>query len=720
MLPLKFASIGASMKRVCQSSVLAMIIGGVAQAAFAQDAGGASAQDAEQIGDASVGLDAIVVTARRRPEFAQQIPVSVTFLPEDALATGRIDSLEYLGNIAPHTVYSNNAGPFYTIRGVGSQGIGGLDQQLGVGVFVDDVFMSRTWAAPSFLTDLSGAEVVRGSQSLLYGKNTIGGAVNLRSTDPGGEFGGMLEATRGNFGFWRLKAAQDIAVSDAFSLRGFVTTTQSTGYIDNIVTGTTDADTDSIAARVTALADLGPDTTLRISLDGERIRDDGRIPYTTTDLALNFETNLDTVPFRDLDRGGATIRLDHAFAGADFTSISALRAYEFDLFLDGDFGPAPELIQGQQEEQWQFSQEFRLSSRGDSDTVAGDLNWRLGVYYLHEDFEGRQVFDVVGTTFDTASRNALKTNTDTISVFGELAYQISDRLELIGGARYTYEREEGDIEIASPSGNFFFGPGLTTDGDTDYSNVSPEAGLNFEATPGVLAYVRVSRGFKAGGISQFVNPDLSANIYDPELAWSYEGGVKATLLDNRLTLNASAFHIDWKDQQAIVFVNAFQRVISNAASATNTGAELEAMYQISDELLFYGNVGYQDGQYETFVDEIVGADFSGNDLPYTPKWTGAAGMRWERPISSSASLFANADYSIRSSHSFDPLGAFRQGTNNLLSAEAGFQLRNIRASIWGKNLLDETYLREYFGFSGQDFGVASEPLTFGGSVAVTW
>ncbi|MEM9054107.1 MAG: TonB-dependent receptor, partial [Pseudomonadota bacterium] len=689
--------------------------------AIAQDA---PEQAIEQPTDPEMVIDSrlntIIVTARRRPEIAQNIPVSVSFLPEETLQTGRIDSLEYLGNVAPHTIYSNNAGPFYTIRGVGSQGIGGLDQQLGVGVFVDDVFMSRTWAAPSFLTDLDGAEVVRGSQSLLYGKNTIGGAVNLRSRNPGNDNGGQLEVSGGSFGLWRVKLGQDIALSDDIKLRGFFTTTQSDGYIDNIVTGAEDANIDSVAGRVTALADVSENTTLRVSLDYEQIRDDGRIPYTVTDLALNFESNLNTVPFRDLNRGGLTVTVDHAFASADFKSISAYRGFDFDLFLDGDFSPQPQLIQGQQEEQSQFSQEFQLSSKQAGTPEAGDLNWRAGFYYLHEAFEGRQIFDVVGTSFDTASRNALETDTDTVSAFGELSYQVTDKLELVGGARFTYEREEGDIEIASPSGNFFFGPGLMTDGDTDYSNVSPEIGLTYRVHPDILTYARISRGFKAGGISQFVNPDQSANIYDPELAWSYEAGFKATLLDNRLTLNGAAFHIDWQDQQAIIFVNAFQRIISNAASAKNSGFELDAMYQPTGDLVLYANVGYQNGEYETFVDSIVNADFSGNDLPYTPKWTGAAGARWEKSIGADRSVFANFDYSLRGSHSFDPLGAFRQKSNQLLSAEAGVQIGNVRGSIWGKNLLDEEYLREYFGFSGQDFGVASEPLTAGASIALSW
>jgi len=256
-----------------------------------------------------------------------------------------------------------------------------------------------------------------------------------------------------------------------------------------------------------------------------------------------------------------------------------------------------------------------------------------------------------------------------------------------------------------------------------FTNFSPEFGLSYQVAPELKVFGRVSRGFKSGGISQFFDADGTANNYDPETAWSYEIGAKSQFLDNRVTVNASAFRIDWTNQQAFIFVDNINRVIGNAAKASNMGFELEAAAQVTDDLRFNVNFGYQDAKYEAFKDDITNADYSGDPLPMAPKFSVGGGVDFYRPLYDDVDLFAKADYSFRSDYSFDPSNPYREHPTHLVNSEIGIQIGDIRGSLWGRNLLNQSYIQESFRnflVADEDLGVVAEPLSFGASLKVEW
>jgi iron complex outermembrane receptor protein len=312
--------------------------------------------------------------------------------------------------------------------------------------------------------------------------------------------------------------------------------------------------------------------------------------------------------------GGISARIDHDFGGMELTSITAIRGHDFSQFLDGEFTPTPSIVQGQVEKQRQFSQELRLSSNND-----GPLRWTGGLFYMHEKFDGTQYFDLASLPRDLLSRDVFEQSADTYSAFGEVSYYVLPQLELSAGARLTHDSKSTSSEISSPSGTYMFGYPGYADGDVSFTNFSPEASATWHFSEGNIAYAKISRGYKAGGISPYIEADGSANSYDPETTTSYEIGAKATVLDGRVTLSAAAFYIDWKDQQAVIYTTPFTRVYRNAAAATSKGFEVEGTWAVTDALSLSGGYGYTRAEYDDFVDEVMGQNYTGNPLPFAPE-----------------------------------------------------------------------------------------------------
>jgi iron complex outermembrane recepter protein len=672
-----------------------------------------SAQIAEDVGTT---LAPIIVTARRRDEEIQNAPVSVTALGEKELSNGKVSNLEDAAARAPNVLFNGQGGPF-SIRGVTSLGIsGGVDRQPAVGLFLDDVFLARPLGYPFLLEDLERVEVVRGSQTTLYGKNTIGGAVNLISREPGDVMGGEISATTGTNLDRRFKAAFETPIEGTdWAIRTSAAWRGVDGYIDNISTGSDVSDTSFFSGRTVLTGRIGDATDVKIIADFTRDRSDGGLWYAPLPLAFDHRSEHDYDAENSVDTAGISVKLDHAFDSFDVTSITAIRGHDMSQFLDGDFTNSPSIIQGQTEEQRQFSQDLRISSNGD-----GPWRWAAGMFYMYENFNGTQYFDMASVPRDLMSRDVFEQKANTFSTFAEVGYFVTPELELAAGARYTYDHKRTSSEISSPSGTFYFGNPGAVDDSVSFSNVSPEISATYHFSEGNIVFGKISRGYKSGGISPYIEADGSANKYDPEETTSYEIGAKASSADGRYTLSASLFYTDWKDQQAVIYTTPFTRVYRNAAAATSKGFELEAGAQLTNELRLLAGYGYTRASYDNFVDDVMGTDYSGNPLPFAPKHSFNTGLRWQHELANEAVLTAGLDYTYRSTYSFTSDNGYRQSPTHIVDAHVGIEKDGWSALVWAKNLTDETYLKNYFNYSGTDMGVAAPGRTVGITLAKKW
>lgn len=659
-------------------------------------------------GGAVVVLDPIIITARRFQERLQDAPVAVTAIEAEDLGPAGADTLEAAALRSPNLHFNPQGGPI-SIRGITSLGIsGGVDRQPAVGLFVDDVYLARPMGYPQLTWGLDRVEVVRGSQALLYGKNTIGGAVNLVLPTADGSRGGEAFVGAGSEGAHRAGLSWQTPLGDDFALRASLAWSGADGYIRNRADGRTVADTDAASARFVLSGTFDNGTRMRLSADYGRDGSDGGLWYAPLAEAYDFSANHDYVATNTVTTGGMALRLDHDFGWAELTSITGWRGHDMDSWLDGDFSPMSYLVQGQTEHQRQFSQEFRLASTGDT-----PIGWRTGLFYMRESFRGTQFYDYASLPRDLLSLTDFDQTTTTASAYGEIIWKPSAQWEVSAGARYTHERKSTTSEMASPSGSNMFGMPGRAEGSMSYSNLSPELSVIRRFDDQTIAYAKLSRGFKSGGISPYIEADGSANRYEPEETTTLELGWRSGAADGSWTLGATAFYTDWQDQQAVVYTSPVTRVYRNAAAATSKGFEVEATARLHPEWTVSLGYGFTDARYDDFVDTVMGQDHSGNPMPFAPKHSVSLGVDWGRDLADGKRLTAGLDYTFRSSHSFTPDNSFRQDAVHLLDARIGIEGESWGASFYAKNLTDERYLRNYFNMGGADYGVAAPGRTVG-------
>lgn len=660
-------------------------------------------------------LEEVTVTARRRAEREQDVPAALTIIRADELGTGRTASLEDAAQASPNTVFNAQSGPL-TIRGIGSPGMAaGVDRQPAVGLFIDDVYIARPNGYPLRLEDAERVEIIRGSQATIYGKNTIGGAVNIIGHTPDRTPAAMLEASLGSDRLRRIRASFDAPVPDsALAVHGALSWSRQDGFVHNDGDGRDSGDADGMAARFVLGGDLGPTTRLKLGIDYARDRDDGGLAYAPLALARQHRDQSDLPGDRRLDLGGISARIDHDFDGMTLTSVTGVRGHKLDHTLDGDFTATPMLVQGQTERQRQISQELRLTSTG-----SGPWRWQGGLHYFHERYEAAQTYDMVTVPRDLWSRNDFDQTSNSYAVFGELGYRLTPEWEIAAGGRYSYETRTTRSVIASPSGTYMFGTPTSVGGDTSFTNLSPEISTSYRFGADHLAYGKINRGFKAGGMSSHIDVNGTPNVYDPELSWSYEIGARTQWLDQRLAINVAAFQIDWQDQQVVVSATPLARVIRNASAATSRGVEVDGSYRLTPDWTLRASYGWLDAHYDSFRDPVAGRDYSGQRLTFAPEHSASAGFRWEHRFGDLL-WSAGADYTYRSSYAFLPDNLYQQAPTHMVDARLGVQGDGWGISLWGRNLLDETFLTNYFVMGATEIGVASRGRTVGVTLTAHW
>lgn len=696
------------------------------------------AQDIAPQDEEFTSLGTIFINARRFEERLAEAPVAVTVQSGRDIGTGASDRLGDLATTAPNVTAVESLNPSFVIRGIGSQSLQGMNREAGVGIFLDEVYIGRDFALPRYLDDIEQTEIVRGSQSTIYGRNTIGGAINLISRQPGEELGGELEFSLGQDGYWRIRAAADVPLSadGRWLSRTFLSYTEQPDGITNLSNGRDDRTVDALSGRFSLSGELGDYTSLYFSIDHEDIDDvnDGR--YAPLSLALNHQSDLDFPALTTTQTSGAMLRIEHDFESVWLRSVTAVRRSEYDLAIDGDFSSGPynpglgffALQQGEIGEHEQFTQEFRIGSHLQELSQAGDFSWDAGLFLMSEEFTGFQYYDLASLDRSLVSGNGINAESRTYSAFANLRYQVTDRLGLHGGLRYTLEERDADVYVSSPGGTFFFGPIMNGSASTTSTNLSAEIGFDYEINENALFYARASQGFKSGGIAQYFDAGGNVNTYDPETSLTIEAGFRTQLLGDRLALDFTVFNTEWYDLQSNVFISDFQRVTANAASATSRGFEIGLDAQLSDEFRLRGSYGYLDAEFDDFrytyfsatAGSNVTVDFSGNSIPYAPSHSASITLDWQRDLGRDLTAFASSTFSYQSAHSFDPVGAYEQSPTNLLDLSVGLRGDQWETRLWATNLLDEEYLNIYFLFQGTNYGVAAPGRAVGITFNRTW
>ena len=657
----------------------------------ASDAGPVpSATDSDQSRD-------IVVTAQRRSESLQKVPLAITAVTAADLDRSGIRDLQGIVSSVPNLNLGQQLGMAkIALRGVGVENISS-GAEGSIAFHLNGVFLSRSVTALASFFDVQQVEVLRGPQGTLYGRNATGGAININTREPTQNLSGYFNITGGNYGRVTAEGAVGGAiVPDVLAVRVAFQTNNRDGFGENIVTGTDIDDLNTRAIRGSLL--FTPTARLSIDLKADYFHERDRaggyhylgnagfsapgVPIIPVGLRVGgiVPTNVrdvsnDADPTNFLEFWGVSGKVSYDISDAvQISSLTAYRRTDNATFTDLDATNLFLTKQIQIESAEQFSEELQLSGSSDR------LNWLLGFFYFHERNDGVQAdpFDALRTIgvptppgFIVAGYRAGGTNrTDALAAFGQASYEIVDNLRLTLGARYSSELKRNRDEFAFDVVNEYMPPALATPQvildprRKRFKSFTPRIALDYQVTPDVLVYGSWSKGFKSGAYNLgSLQPPV-----EPERVSAFEGGIKSQFLDRRLRLNLAGFYYNYDDLQIGKVVTNLL-LLENAATARIYGLEAELQAQLSPRFEVNANASWLHARFRDYVssdparpfgdgstfvdalgDEISGIpaggsgavpafNLSGNRLSQSPDFTAFIGAQYRVPSGVGEFLF---------------------------------------------------------------------------------
>ena len=693
--------------------------------------------------NAAIRLPAITVTAQKTPADVQSLPVSVTAVTQPTLDEAGVRYVNDAAAYAPNVFISE-----FTARKLSNprfRGIGSSPNNPGVTTFLDGVPQLNANSSSLELVDVNQIEFVRGPQGALFGRNTIGGLINLTSTRPSlTQASGDLTGTYGNYNLWDVRGGFSAPlIKDELALGVGIGYTQRDGYTKNDVTGHTLDNREAFFGKGQLLWSPGQNWEVRLILSGERARDGD---YALNDLAAAranpFHSSRDYEGYTHRDVLAPTLQVNHAGSAVDFAMTTGLVWWETKDSTDLDYSAAPLITRDNQEKDFQFTEELRLSSAKDAPINLSDalkLHWQAGLSFFTQNYEQDAVnnygfgvlyqpgsFGAPGfppTYSNPNSQHTPQSNLDDLGVGGYAQATVTawEKLEVSVGVRGDYENKKADLNTYFTTPDPFLGPPTHVSAEKDFANASPQFALGYHVTPDQLVYGTVARGFKAGGFNS-ASPAGSEG-YGQERSWNYEVGWKTSWFDHRLTANLAAFYIDWRNVQVNV-PNSYapgQYYIANAAGAMSKGLEFELTGRLCAHLDVFGGVGYNDAR---FLNGSVssGANVSGKKLTYTPDYNAHGGLQFSQALCHAASVYARAEVIAYGGYQYDDANTAGQSAYTLANFRAGVRGRHWFAEGWARNAFDTRYVPIAFAYPGLApsgfVGETGAPVTYGVTAGV--
>ncbi len=682
-------------------------------------------------------IEEIVVTAEKREENLQDVPVSVSAFTGDTIEKlGLRQSVDITAQTPNFSVgYPNGDGgiPALFIRGVGLNDFGVLNQGP-VATYADQTYIASNAAQIFQLLDVDRVEVLRGPQGTLYGRNANGGAVNFISRKPTTEWEGWGRASYGSWESTKFEGAIGGPISDVIGVRASLLKIDSDGWLENQVTGNDQNGADDLAWRVLLEANPNDSTNLLVNLHGGKSESDSTqyqhlgtldpeseldpefdqctpaqiaalqcvdvagyseyAPYFGLPAVPGYDDgNYDYEPKNDTDFWGVSLTATFDVGEFEITSITSFDDIDDSRPEETDASPNP-LIHGLLAvDQQTFSQEIRIAQDRDS------WSWLAGAYYMKDEATDETGFDLPLLDFNFASHTDQEITS--MAIFADAKFDLSEAWSLSTGLRYTKEDIEQDVLLFLVPFDPVDPPLVEGSPDEDFDNVSGRVVLDYRVSDDILIYGGITTGFKAGGIQSSLDGIFP---YDEEKLISYEGGFKSTLADGRVRLNGAVFYYDYQDLQVFTFINVGDigfSFLDNASDARVYGAEIELQMLPTDQLFINLGLGLLDSEYEDFVNPD--GDQSGNQVTLSPDVTFNGLVQYDVPLGDLGAVTFQVDWNYQDEVFFDSL-------NNPLLSQDSYWLYNGRvawssadehweAALWGRNLGDEEYLVYAFDLS---------------------
>ncbi|WP_324171837.1 TonB-dependent receptor [Sulfurimonas sp.] len=661
------------------------------------------AQDLEEVVS---NLDTITVTADKREVDIQKIPTSLTVYSCTQLEDFNIKTAEELFSVLPN-IHLVKAGPAADIAS--SISIRGISQFMAgspsFGFYIDDVYYNEY---DSNLFDIQRIELLRGPQGTLYGRNTIGGVLNIITKKPDNEWTGKVGIGYGNYNTSQLEASvSGPIIKDKLLLRLSAQYEKSDGFVTNKYNGDDKINSpENIDSRL-SLRYL-PTGSLMFDLGVDALRyKSGYADYVLLSKINSnpHEVDVDYAGNSLKEAYGANLRIQYDAKDTKLISVTAVRQDNNKLDHDMDFTTVDGQRQLYQRDYFTLSEELRLVS--DNNTP---LEWLVGAYALKEVQDHNLVY-TLGNDWGSPSFPAGqypitgKTNTIGLALFGELSYTTINKFKFTTGMRYDREKQDFYYDALLAGG----AKGNTS---ATFKAILPKFSASFVGDDKHMPYLTISKGYKSGGFNLQNN---QGEKYDPEYTWNYELGLKLNWLDNRLSLNTAIYHIDWQDLQ-VNASNGIDFLTTNAGKATSQGIEFELNAKPKDNIEIVASFAYTKSKYDEYyvkaTSSTASSNFSNKYLPFVPNYTSHLGMTYKFING----FYVNADYTYTGHVYMNNTNTLKEDSFSLVNAKVGFKQKNFEVSIWTKNLLDKKYATVYTDFTDSGGGLwarAGAPMTFG-------
>ncbi|HEY4546514.1 MAG TPA: TonB-dependent receptor [Pedomonas sp.] len=737
----------------------------------------AFAQNAAPAADEAYSLGEIIVTAQRREQNLQEVPIAISAVGEKFLERRNITSLDQLGSFAPNVKIergSSNA----TVTQISIRGATTLNPAMtwepAVGLYLDGVYLGKAQGGFFDVADIERVEVLRGPQGTLYGRNTLAGAVNIITAKPTGELGGKAQVSVGNYDYGQVRGSLNLPAFGDFAVKLSGQITKRDGIYDMDPSFGGPDETDDLNSK-SGLVQVRwtPSDALTVDYSYDYSKINQNTAYTQPygysegsifDPSSPFYSGLPYADFvnKDWQKEGAynsnafeksriyghnlTIAYDAGSIG-EVKTITAWRHLTFDDTLDLDGSPLA-LAQSSRDSTYRFfSQEIQLAGS------AGNFDYLVGAFYSADRAAvlNPQTFFYGASTYDSRYSGRTKS----YAAFSQIDWHATDALTVTAGLRYTHEKKTISryyIDHANPANSFGHNiddirgkilpgeltPGQTFTGpDAKYNNVSPTLVVNYKLDEEINAYAKYAKGFKSGGFNgEAADPRELQNPYGAEKVDAYEVGIKSRLFDNRLSLNVAGFWNESKDMQMSVFTatGGTASYVLNAGKARVRGIEVEMTGQLADGLTLVGSLAYMNTKYKEFIDG--GVDVADNRaFIHSPKWQGNLSLDWRAAEFSNGSqlnLIGDLNYTAKYFiYPYALVGTTASGQNAYNTQAPERTIVDLRAvwgnlpmgnatgsiSVFAKNIFDVNKPLNFIDFGANFGGLTTanfiQPRTYG-------
>jgi iron complex outermembrane receptor protein len=664
--------------------------------------------------DDTLQLEKMTVTAEKRSQNIQDIPVSVSSFNEYKIRDHDVKEVSDVFNLVPNLSFSSqNQGVTY----VSSRGISPnmINRRNPFVMFVDGVPYSNIIGYNADFNNVERVEVLRGPQGTLYGKNAMAGVMNVITKSPSNETEGRVSFDLSESETYFLQASVNGPILKDRLFMGISSSDyQTRGYMENDHPDEDyydHRDIFKIRGRLRwVLSDL-----LEINLhSGKDVRTGGDGPMIgSPDIQYHEYKNPDDhVDVDNFDNALSAVFKEDKF---QVSSITTYKKLTEDYDVDYSYGSSSVTHGRMDSEINTFSQEIRIQSRDEPRA----FSWICGLYYeTNEEQDQEMSMQYLPTpmmNFNRQTNWPTTTKGDTAAVFAQTTLPFWERFNLTAGLRYEYVEKEMDYHRETT--NLDSGQVISTTDYTvedDWNALTPKVSLDYRASDNLLFYGSFSQGYLAGGFNNTID-DPEGSKYDAQTNTSYELGTKTNWQNNRLSCNLSLFYMDIDDMQVTEYPNAYLMVASNAGKAHSYGAEIEAKYKPLRELTLFGAFGIIRGEYDEYMG-YGGVDYSGNELKSTPQYSlnlggqyrHSSGFYFGLDVAGYGKTYFNEDNGDTSER--DPY--------TTVNAKAGMELTNWDFYVYAKNLFDEEYFSSIFTSGIRNSYMVGEPQRFGVNVVM--